>query len=117
MKTIEEFIEENAFEIVHKEFPTDDNWTNEICCEIGIRKGVEFAQRWISVEEELPEKSQRWHNESNSNYKYYDYVICKTKNRKYLITRRYQFLDHVINWAGSGALQDSITHWRPIELK
>ena len=43
MKTIEE---------VTKEFSEKSVWA----CPISFKAGVEFAQRWISVEDELPEE-------------------------------------------------------------
>jgi len=75
--------------------------------------GSEFAQRWIFVEEELPEISMKI--ESKGDYKYTPQVLYKTKNDKVGITRREEFLDHGFRWRGSGSLQDGIISWRPIE--
>ena len=85
MKTIEE---------VAKEFSEKSVWA----CPISFKAGVEFAQRWISVEDELPE------------------TIDDEK-----ILLRYPILIKNID----GALQvlntfsniGTYTHWRPIELK
>ena len=82
-----------------------------------FKAGVEFAQRWIPVEEELPEESQDWHHERNQNYKYYDNVLCKSKNNKVFVARRYSFLNGNIKWNVSSTSENSITHWRQIELK
>ena len=61
----------------------------------GFRAGVEFAQRWISVEDELPEVSKQ--------------VIVKLPNDW-----------HTCTWLmkdGTFAFNVKPTHWRPIELK
>ena len=61
----------------------------------GFRAGIEFAQRWISVEDELPEVSKQ--------------VIVKLPNDW-----------HTCTWLmkdGTFAFNVKPTHWRPIELK
>ena len=61
----------------------------------GFKKGVEFAQRWISIDEELPPVSQQ--------------VIVKLKNNW-----------HACTWLlGDGTFAYNIkpTHWRYIDLK
>ena len=64
------------------------------CIEM-FEAGVEFAQRWISVEDELPEES--------------DFVLVKTGSG--CITTAYFHQED--SYFTSGI----ITHWRPIELK
>lgn len=58
MKTIEQAAEEHANECVHNPNPNDypDVSSGDIWDYIkdAFTAGVEFAQRWISVEEELP---------------------------------------------------------------
>ena len=68
--------------------------------------GVEFAQQWISVEDELPDISE------NVN------VRCKNKNKDggiwlYDMT----FIDEDTNTWNQKVRQnwETITHWRPIE--
>lgn len=61
----------------------------------GFRDGIEFAQRWISVDEVLPEVSKQ--------------VIVKLPNDW-----------HTCTWLmkdGTFAFNVKPTHWRPIELK
>ena len=61
----------------------------------GFEAGVEFAQRWISIDEELPPVSQQ--------------VIVKLKNNW-----------HACTWLlGDGTFAYNIkpTHWRYIDLK
>ena len=63
--------------------------------EYGFVAGVEFAQRWIPIEEELPPVSQQ--------------VIVKLKNDW-----------HTCTWLlGDGTFAYNVkpTHWRPINLK
>lgn len=55
-----------------------------------FKAGVEFAQRWIPVEEDLPEKD--------------DCESCLWKNSGGI-------------WFGTARQSDKPTHWRPIELK
>ena len=64
-------------------------------CENHFEAGVEFAQRWIPVEEDLPEKSKQ--------------VIVKLKDGW-----------HTCTWItedGTFAFNVKPTHWRYIDLK
>jgi hypothetical protein len=76
---------------------------------ISFIAGVEFAQQWISVEDELPEIEIE--------------VIVKTINSKYSISKMYIPKDYngtilgKKEWKGSGTFKSSITHWRQINLK
>ena len=84
MKTIEE-----ALNIAYDECKSNAYFGN------GFKKGVEFAQRWISIDEELPHVSQQ--------------VIVKLKNNW-----------HACTWLlGDGTFAYNIkpTHWRYIDLK
>lgn len=60
--------------------------------EFSFLKGVEFAQRWISVEKELPKND--------------DHILMKTKEDG-VVFGKFKNI----------ALILSVTHWRPIELK
>jgi len=68
-----------------------------------FKAGVEFAQRWISVDEELPEI-----NNCNSSKN----VLVKTKDGDVLIGYLY-----INGWFANSQYPCEITHWRPIELK
>ena len=116
MKTIETASKEQAYNFVHNN--VDYSHPNFVANEKkqSFEDGVAFGQRWIPVEEELPENSQKWHYEVNQNYKYYNYVLCKSKNNKVFIARRYSFMNKNIGWNVSSTSENSITHWRPIEL-
>ena len=90
MKTIEKIIREFI-----SDYPTD---AEQMAARSGFRAGVEFAQRWISIEDELPEEDK--------------YVLLK-----------YDFGIYMGGWNGdeffeeTGTIDDSTpTHWRPIEV-
>ena len=61
-----------------------------------FKAGVEFAQRWISVEDELPNIG--------------DNILIKLKRDKLKIWR-------IINEDDRILVSNYATHWRPIELK
>ena len=83
METIEE---------VSKEFSEKSVWA----CPISFKAGVEFAQRWISVEDELPSIG--------------DHILIKLKRDKLKIWRIFNEDDRIL-------VSNYATHWRPIELK
>ena len=90
MKKIEE---------VSKEFSEKSVWA----CPISFKAGVEFAQRWISVEDELP----------------FGYVTLKS------ISSFGQVVYVSVDFSGANEVDTKwmaieyykATHWRPIELK
>ena len=63
--------------------------------ENGFKSGVEFAQRWIPVSEELPKEGQE--------------IICKNGNYK---TVHFYYPNGVVD---EDFLKANYTHWRPIE--
>lgn len=74
-----------------------------------FKNGVEFAQKWIPVEEDLPEVDVP--------------VLIRTKNGKYKVSSMYIPKDCHGNilgekrWKGSTSFVESITDWRPITYK
>ena len=96
MKTIEE-----ALNIAYDECKSNAYFGN------GFKKGVEFAQRWISVKEELPEIGEK--------------VITKmTKDKRTsygIATRIREEWEINAHWIDHTFSNMTITHWRPIELK
>ena len=86
MNTIEE-----ALNIAYDECKSNAYFAN------GFKKGVEFAQRWISVEEELPQAEGKYLVIRSGNTEIEQWKI--TNNKGYW----YDYL--------------GITHWRPINLK
>ena len=88
MKTIEEAAKDFNDSHVNGHHP--QKWVSDI-----FKAGVDFAQRWIPIEEELPPVSQQ--------------VIVKLKNDW-----------HTCTWLlGDGTFAYNIkpTHWRYIDLK
>jgi hypothetical protein len=78
--------------------------------------GVEFALRWISVKEELPEDVMELMKSGSYTFTV-SHVLVKTSKGDYIIAKRKQFRDRGWSWSGHGTFIDSVTHWRPIELK
>ena len=76
------------------------------CIEM-FEAGVQFAQRWIPVEEELPEIGEK--------------VITKmTKDKRTsygIATRIREEWEINAHWIDHTFSNMNITHWRPIELK
>lgn len=90
MKTIQEAAQEYA---ESQGYDTCDYVTKkdfEEYASIDFYAGVEFAQRWIPIEEELPDKDNC------------DKCLWKNKDKI---------------WFGTAWKSDKPTHWRPIELK
>ena len=85
-------------------YPADENDFIDV-----FESGVEFAQRWIPIEEELPEVGE--------------IVLVKTKINKVTTCEMYIPKDYLGNilgekkWAASYNFKQAITHWRPINLK
>ena len=77
-------------------------WVKDLAVTDFFRSGVEFAQRWIPVENELPEKYQNVLLKEDSGS---IYVGFYSGNSKLPIFR------------ATEARLLSITHWRQIELK
>ena len=78
-----------------------------------FKAGVEFAQRWISVEEELPPigemvltKMEKRHGDTWVQHYY------STATR---LENQGEWQD--VNWVDHSMSFGHITHWRPIELK
>jgi len=92
MKTIEQAAEEY---LIDRDY--NHNISNAIE-KIAFKTGIEFAQQWISVDDELPEHAQQ--------------VIMKSENR--IIAGFYEyktFRNH------KSELVYDVTEWRPIYLK
>lgn len=101
MKTIEEAAKDYAIKILNfQEGENPDDWKLLIDnCAKNFISGIEFAQRWIPVEEELPEDRFR--------------ILVKTHYGRMFIARRTS--KYYIN--DDNQTIGGVTHWRPIELK
>jgi len=94
-------IEEAA--IAHSESRTFGVWKDE--AKESFKAGVEFAQSWIDVNDELPERIEDW--------PYSDEVLTKTDKGHYWLE---QFDYEENDWTCS-FVNGKVTHWRPIEVK
>jgi hypothetical protein len=103
MKTIEQASQEYAWPYRGYDFaeaPAKD-------VEAAFVAGVKFAQRWISVKDELPEKLSCGESK---------FVLVKNEFG-FLSAAYYDYdTDHWVNSITNRYWQ-KITHWRPIELK
>lgn len=100
MKTIEEAALEYGAAMGNPQKPINATYD-------GFKSGVEFAQRWIPVEEDLPI--------SQGHY----FVKCKTsfpKNCDVVVAEFYEDNNTFYSESGDHPIKDA-THWRPIELK
>lgn len=75
-----------------------------------------FAQRWIPIEEELPEDSDILvHTEKHVYTK--NPVLVRTANGRHTVSKRSKFKGNENGkweWIGSSTFSYSVTHWRPI---
>lgn len=105
MKTIEE----KSFEYKENVDLSNICDTKDVRFEIqdAFTAGVDFAQRWIPIEEELPEIGEK--------------VITKmTKDKRTsygIATRIREEWEINSHWIDHTFSNMTITHWRPIELK
>ena len=72
----------------------------------GFRAGIEFAQRWIPVKEELPDSKNGYINK--------EVIAFTSDNCAYIL-----IYDDYLGWLpnGTDAGMDNITHWLPGILK
>jgi hypothetical protein len=123
MKTVEQAAKENA----DKKYPKiglNEDWKDDGFDEgydaamhnksiEEFKAGVEFAQRWIPIEEELPKNSSnlllvKWIDKSNKIK--YGLATCIDFYSTGLSKEKY--LDFTIQ----GSCKRKVTHWRQIEL-
>ena len=107
MKTIEEAI------IEYSENADIDEETYIADVYDGFKAGVEFAQRWIPVEEELPEvgamvltKMEKRHGDTWVQ----NYYSTATRLENQGEWQTVNWVDHSISFG-------HITHWRPINIE
>ena len=111
MNTIEEISEHFA----------NENWgdCNDASLErqeLACRQSIEFAQRWISVDDELPECNIK----GEDGVMLSEDVLIKAKNNNDIpVVAIYIKVDddEFFETLGVKVQQKRITHWRPIELK
>ena len=114
MKTIEEAAIDYALS------REDNDYTIET--EMAFEAGVEFAQRWIPVQEELPEYTDlKNHNPINVKFTTIlgEERVCTAtfeKVRRHLFENS-PYDDAWIVYPSGGRRLTNVTHWRPINLK
>ena len=106
MKTIEEAAKDFNDSHVNGHHP--QKWVSDI-----FKAGAEFAQRWIPVDEELPEIGEQ--------------VLAKKELRDgdTWVQNFYSIVTRMtpsgewegVKWSDVGFTRGIVTHWRPIELK
>ena len=100
MKTIEEAAKDFNDSHVNGHHP--QKWVSDI-----FKAGVEFAQRWIPVEEELPEIGEKVITK-----------MAKDKRTSYgIATRIREEWEVNAHWIDHTFSNMTITHWRHIDLK
>ena len=125
MKTIEEA----AVFLSNENFLSNINWSCTSELERlktkyydGFKAGAEFAQRWISVEDELPEFTTiNNQNEVNVKFKtiHGDERVCTATLES--VSQHCGENSPMNNvwyvYPSGGSILRNVTHWRPIELK
>lgn len=115
MKTIEDIIKS------HGTWQEDNDGNAVTCISLQELKEltselIEFVNRWIRVEERLPEDSDNLIQ--TEKYIYAENpVLVRTINGKYTVSKRSKFKGNENSkweWIGSSSFSDSVTHWRPI---
>jgi hypothetical protein len=121
MKTIEETATDYGLEYVNSKYSDIHSMSAKFALAAvmqDFKAGVDYAQRWISVDEELPE---------NTVYKD-DFVLIKIlfddehgKEEQVHINKRFDLGERIGFVWNSGYFEDEwkakIIAWRPIELK
>jgi len=100
MRTIEEAAKEYSDSL------QDNEYTIET--EASFANGVAFAQRWIPIDEDLPEIVIK--SETLSNHQYSEKVIVKDEFGRPHISCMVQFQSNAKTWNCTC----KVTHWRPI---
>lgn len=103
MKTINEAAESEA-KLKHGFDMEEEKYyqSNKVNVYEAFKNGVEFAQRWISVEEELPKETPDGLSE-----------LVLTINKLGII--KLEIYDHEFNRFSDVRYEFPVTHWRPIE--
>jgi hypothetical protein len=110
MKTIEQAAIYHSYNsLLKSDFPHD--YQSE---KSGFKAGVEFAQRWISIEEETPDSGRglllvRWLDSKGV----VKYGLATYINFFSIGLSKAKYLDFIIQ----GSCKREVTHWRPIEYK
>ena len=102
MKSIEEAAKEYA-KLEYEDLYDEDSLDVDITIK-DFTKGVEFAQRWIPVEEELPDENE-------------EFILVKERSGLVEVGLWQPWNNEFSVNPHSCFREDKITHWRPIEYK
>lgn len=110
MKTIEEAAKEYQTKIYEDVFEEGSLSEQKLQCINDFKAGIAFAEEWISVEDELPERCKK--------ATAYNILVLKTEIDGEIkgITLGYLMSDCWYTQLGKVKIE-SITHWRPINRK
>lgn len=103
MKLIEETIKSNLRRKLVKDTDSEVNIQRTAWYDTGFKEGIEFAERWISVEKELPDNCT-------------DYVLFKNNYGDVFIGLCKKAVNLWVDNNGRFFLCDEITYWRPISF-
>ena len=115
MKTIKQAKEEYSDSLKLGDAESVSKWEFEMYAQCDFEAGVAFAQRWIPVEDELPEEGALVFAKSGNEP--IDIDICWFKNKKFIMRFAYQpsYYSSTVKFREN--ITESITHWRPIEYR
>lgn len=116
IKTIDQAAQDNQFQGDHGTYEYDAIELHNMLTD-RFKAGVEFAQRWIPIDEELPMAWEFGHWDGKRS----DYVLAKDVDDVWFKAKTYQgildgnkFCDFVDE---CDDILSNITHWRPINFK
>lgn len=117
MKTIDDAAKSQSYKYIHDniEYSHPNFVANERFDSFCL--GVEFAQRWIPIDEELPQT----YKSDIYNINISDFVLIKTDNGNLYKARLYNKIieSSIFNdfYSIDNFIFSNVTHWRPIELE
>jgi len=111
MKTVENAALEYGYSNL---LSSNDNKRRKI---LAFKKGLEFAQRWIPIEEELPENT---HLFDEPNFELIRFLVKGRNGKEWVANRKHQKDDSIIPYSFFSCETGryySVTRWRQIKLK
>ena len=93
---------------------TSGGWTDDKI--VSFKAGVEFAQIWIQIQDELPKIDLIVECKSEPNQAYFSGKIVLSKEDK-MFTKDRLLVEGMWHGVGSIDLLLNFTHWRPITIE
>ena len=112
MKTIEQIAEKIA---IDADCYSEQFGWQRIDLELACYEMAKHIQRWIPVEEELPNEGELILTKGSDDP--IDIDICWFKNKKFIMRYSYQPSYYSNTYRFREDITESTTHWRPIEYK